>query len=114
VSEIYDSWADDGREVDPGELPVRLSALRDNEEPELPTKGQARQRRMDKMQRELNEIQSFVNDCDRYADAVRDVSLVGQEVRILMSARLAKLRRRAVERGQQIHGELQFLRSQTS
>jgi hypothetical protein len=113
MNNVYDSWADDGREVDPGELMPRLATLRDNEEPELPTKGQARQRRLDNMQRELNEIMQFVEDCDRYAEQTRDIILVGNDVRTMMGAHLGRLRAKAVERGRHVNGELRYIRAQT-
>jgi len=113
MTDIYDRWADDTTQVDPGNLTMRLTELRDNIEPELPAKGTARHRRIERMQRDLNEIMGFVEDCDRWAEQTRDVQLVGRDVRIQMTSHLTRLRAKAVERGRQIHDELQYLRRVT-
>lgn len=107
---MFDSWANDVSVIDPGELPRRLEQLADNQPPALPNEGAARRRRIDRMERELNECAEFVNDCDRYADAVRDVQLVRGDVRVMMGAHLAKLRSRAVDRGRELHAELKAIR----
>lgn len=107
---MFDSWADDIVDVDPGELPRRLEQLSNNEPPPLPNEGEARRRRIDRMERELNECADFVADCDRYADAVRDTMLVRSDVRVIMGAHLAKLRAKAVERGRALHAELKAIR----
>lgn len=114
MTDIYDRWADDTHQIDPGNLTNRLTELRDNIEPELPAKGTARQRRIDNMQSELNAIMAFVEDCDRWAEQTRDIQQVGNQVRHLMNARLTALRARAVERGRQTHNELQYLRRVSS
>lgn len=114
MSAMFDSWGDDGLEVDPGELPRRLAALAENQPPPLPNEGAARRRRIERMERELNECAEFVNDCDRYADAVRDAQLVRADVRVLMGAHLAKLRARAVERGRELHAELKVIRARSA
>jgi len=113
MTNVFDSWADDGREVDPGELPARLTALADNQPPDLPNAGSARQRRLDKMQRDLNDATEFVSDCDRWIEQTQDIALVGSSLRPLMLAHANKLRRRALDRARTLHGELQYLRSQT-
>lgn len=110
---VFDDWADDNNQVDPGELHNRLIQLRENEEPELPTKGQARQRRIKKMEEQLNDIAEFINDCDRWTEQTREIHLIGKDVRIMMNEHLAGLRKRAKDKGREINNELQFVRSQS-
>lgn len=107
---VFDSWADDSIEIDPGQLPHRLEQLAENQPPPLPNEGAARRRRIERMERELNDCAEFVNDCDRYSEAVRDVRLVGGDLRPMMDAHLARLRRRAVDRGRELHAELKLIR----
>jgi hypothetical protein len=111
---IFDDWADDNNSmVDPGELHTRLIQLRENEQPGLPAEGQARQRRIKKMENQLNELAEFINDCDRWSEQTRDVQLIGKDVRILMDDCLAKFREKAKKRGVELHIELQYIKSQT-
>lgn len=107
---MFDSWAHDVIDIDPGQLPHRLEQLANNEPPPLPNDGAARRRRIERMERELNECAEFVNDCDRYADATRDIKLVRGDVRVMMGAHLSKLRAKAVERGRELHAELKVIR----
>lgn len=110
MNNVYTSWAEYEVDIDPGELPRRLEQLADNQPPPLPNEGAARRRRIERMERELNECAEFVNDCDRYADAVRDVKLVRNDVRLIMDSHLRKLRARAVDRGRELHAELKVIR----
>lgn len=112
MNDVFDDWSQD--QVDPGELPARLTALADNIPPPLPNQGGARQRRIEKMEEELSDIARFVTDCDRWGTGTRDIQLIGNDVRTLMEGHLAKLRRRAVERGRQLNGELEYIKGQTS
>lgn len=110
MSDVFDRWSDDVAVIDPGQLPARLAQLAENVPPVLPNEGAARRRRIDRMERELNDCAEFVNDCDRYAEAVRDVRLVGGDLRPMMDAHLARLRARAVNRGRELHAELKAIR----
>lgn len=109
---VNDSWLGEFEkvEVDPGHLTSRLHALRDNQSVPLPNEGSARARRISGMEHELAEIGEFVSDCDRWADGIRDIRTNRNDVRIMMTGYLAKVRSKAVERGRQLHEELQYVK----
>jgi hypothetical protein len=113
VFDDYPYGSSTPKEVDPGMLTQRQAQLRENEEPPLPAKGKAREARIAKMQAELAEIQAFIDDCDRWAEQTRDVQLTGNEVRIMMTAYNAKIRKKAVTRGRQVNSELQYIKAQS-
>lgn len=108
---VFDDWADDQiEEVDPGQLTKRLEALKENEPVPLPNEGNARRRRIERLESELNEIKDFLSDVERWDAGQKEIQTIKNDVRLLMFAHLAKLKGRATARGRTIHQELQFLR----
>jgi hypothetical protein len=102
------------RTVDPTLLSDRTIALRDNQETPLPQEGQARQRRLERLQTEMALIQAFVADCDRITYGIRglELELEFPDARAMVLAHLDEMKKKAQRKEHEVRNELLFLRNQ--
>lgn len=98
------NWLDD--DTLQAELPQRLIELRDGNEPSLPNRGQARQRRIAEIGAEIARIGDFIDDLDRYADNARWARLEGNAVGPYMKRLVAELRAANVVERENLRTEL--------
>lgn len=119
---IVDDWGMDnyrGLEVvqptnlDEVPLPKFLTDLRDGVAPPPKDAGLARSKQLDKMAKDINDIQEFVKDLDRYAEHAKSAPLVGNEVGPYMAKHLREFRAELVSKGELLFRELQYKRSHT-
>lgn len=105
-------WFDDSipkeDKVDP--MSPRMQALRANEAAPLPQEGQARQRRIEKMEGDLSRLRDFLADCERFAIAMGEIETVQNDVPRLMSSHLTRMRNIAVAKKKELEGELKILK----
>lgn len=95
------------------ELPRRLLDLRDGTDNPLPHEGEARKRRLARMENDINALADFVADLDRYTEYAKDAPLVGEVVGPFMAHEIALLRAKYVSRGHELHRNLLTLKKQS-
>ena len=79
----------------------------------MPNEGQARQRRIEKMQQELAQIQGFIADCEKIRQVLSNpnLDLVYVDALNMTLQNVQGMKKKAHEKGVQLHEELKMLRA---
>lgn len=91
-------------------LPKFLTDLRDGVAAPPREAGMARSRQLDKMAKDVADLQEFVEDLDRYAKHAKLAPLTGKAVGPYMERYIRLLRQQSVERGVALFDQLQYKR----
>lgn len=119
---IVDDWGMDnyeGLQVNPKyapeeiPLPKFLTDLRDGLAPPPPDAGLARSKQLDKMAKDVHDIQEFVKNLDIYAKHAKLAPLTDAQVGPYMEKYIRELRAELVDKGTNLYKELEYKRSHT-